>query len=161
MKKNTQTIIKIILLLLIIVLCYLFKRLEINIISISILILLLIIICIIKKIKYKNVSESSIDDFEKTENSLEVINQNEDIIQKQIEEIKTDKEKIKEIEFDKTVQIPINEIQNQIKNINKKLTKQEKNEKVGENTVILFSKDDIKEIIKKELGTNVSDDGVK
>jgi len=157
MGKKISGIIEVILIFIMIIMCYLFDRSEIRLIIILMSIMLLIVAQVIsifeknKKRNSENMFDSNLEELQKIENKTEIPVQNEDTIKRQIEEIKTAKKEIKEIEFDKTVQIPLEDIQNQINNINKKLIKEDKSEKVGDDTVVLFSKDDIKEVIKKEL----------
>lgn len=73
-----------------------------------------------------------------------------EIIETKIEEVKKTKKESKKIE--QTIQIPLLEIQKQIKESNNK----EKNNNL-EDTVVLFNKEDIKEVIKKELSTKTVD----
>lgn len=63
------------------------------------------------------------------------------------ETLEKEAEKTKNIE--ETVQIPVNEIKEEIEKLNKKLNK--KAEKDLEKTEILFQKGDLKEIIEKEM----------
>jgi len=68
---------------------------------------------------------------------------------KELEESKGDFEKIDKL--DDTIQISLDDIQKRIDELNGIDIKKKNNKKVGEDTVVLFTKDDIKEAIKNDL----------
>ena len=73
-------------------------------------------------------------------------------INMQIKEIQSAKRNFKKIdELEETIKIPLEEIQRQLRELNKDNVREEKDDGVESDTVILFTKDDIKEVIKKEL----------
>lgn len=78
---------------------------------------------------------------------------------KELEESRGDIEKINNL--DDTIQISLDDIQKRIDELNSIDIKKSKTKKVGEDTVILFTKDDIKEAIKKDLKDSKSKDNTK
>ena len=83
-------------------------------------------------------------------NEIENKEKVKEIVETKIEEKKaTNKERKR---YEQTIQIPLLEIQKQIKESNNK----EKNNNL-EDTLVLFNKEDIKEVIKKELSTKTVD----
>ena len=167
MKNKLLKFFEFILLLIIILVC-IFSIFDSSILDNKICFILLLIvpflllftielIKIIKDIKMKTTNELNIEDIDIEElknikDKIEVQETIENTINKHIEE-KIDKE-----EQDKTIQIPVKEIKTEIEKLNKKLTQEEND---LDKTEVLFSKDDIKEIIKKELESTTSVDKSK
>jgi len=104
-----------------------------------------------KRKQLENTMVSQLDKFQEVKNDSELSKVLEETIETQIKEIKSAKRDFKKIEnLEQTIQIPMEEIQKQIYELNKKNKKVE-NDIVDEDTLVLFSKDDIKEVIKNEL----------
>lgn len=109
----------------------------------------------VKRKELENTMKLQLEELQNIDNKSDLSKAIEDTIQTQIKEIQSAKRDFKKInELEQTIQIPLEEIQKQIRDLNKKLAKEtEKEDKVGDDTVVLFSKDDIKEVIEKDLET--------
>lgn len=109
-----------------------------------ILLFIIELIKIIRDLRIKEVKNNLDLENLMTEEEQEKINEViENIIDEHLDEIVAD-----EKEQEKTIQIPLKEIQDEIEKLNKKLSQDDND---LDKTEVLFSTDDIKEIIKKEL----------
>jgi len=111
-----------------------------------ILLFIIELIKIIRDLRIKEIKNNLDLENLVTEEEREKINEViENIIDEHLDEIVDDE---KEKEQEKTIQIPLKEIQNEIEALNKKLSK---NDNDLDKTEVLFTTDDIKEIIEKEI----------
>ena len=111
------------------------------------------LIAIFKESKRKEIEKEvkeTLDEFKSFEDKSELSKAIEQSIEMQIKEIKDAKRDFKKIDsLEQTIQIPMEEIQKQIRELSKN-TKEESDD-CNNDTLVLFTKDDIKDVIKKEL----------
>lgn len=111
------------------------------------------LIKIVKELKLKSTNkEIELEEAEELDSNIELNEKIKEIIDDTTQE----KIEIKDEVQDQTIQIPVKEIKSQIESLNQKLTKEEEIDL--EKTEILFNKEEIKEIIKKELESTTSVD---
>lgn len=107
----------------------------------------------VKRKELENTMKLQLEELQSIDNSSDLSKAIENTIQEQIKEIQSAKRDFKKInELEETIQIPLEEIQKQIRQLNKKLSKEiDKKDQVEDDTVVLFTEDNIKDAIKKEL----------
>ena len=111
----------------------------------------------VKRKELENTMKLQLDELKNIDNKSELSKAIENSINDQIKEIQDAKRDFKKInELEETIRIPLEEIQRQLRELDKKNNKEESNENdvVEDDTVVLFTKDELKEAIKKELDTD-------
>lgn len=112
-------------------------------------------ISFIKEVKRKEMEKimaKQLDELKNIDDKSDLSKAIEDTINDQIKEIKEAKRDFKKInELEETIKIPLEEIQRRIDELNNMNNSKVDDDKVGDDTVVLFTKDDIKDAIKKDL----------
>ncbi len=106
----------------------------------------------VKRKEMEKMVELQLEKLQSINNNSDLSKAIENTINEQLKEIKDAKRDFKKInELQQTIQIPLEEIQRQIKDLDKKNNKEVQKDKVEDDTIVLFTDDDIKDVIKKEL----------